>query len=51
MRKLLALAVILLLVYGISQNPGQSADTAAALGDHIAQGLRGAGTFIHQLVT
>lgn len=51
MRKLLGLLVVLALVYVISQNPGQSADTAGALGDQISQGMRGFGTFIHDLVT
>lgn len=51
MRKILAAVLLALLIYGISQNPGTSADTVAALGNKAGKALAGIGTFLHQVVT
>lgn len=51
MRRLIGLAIIALIVYSVSQSPHLWADNANALGGHIADGTRGFGEFLHQLVT
>lgn len=51
MKKILCLVLVALLVYAISANPAQAADTADAALGHLEHGLRNAGTFIHELVT
>lgn len=51
MRKLLLGAVVVLVLYGISQNPNQWADAGEGLGDKLATAADGFGTFLTRLFT
>ena len=51
MRRLLGAALLILLVYAISQAPGPWADTFTELGTNAGEGARGIGTFLTLLVT
>lgn len=51
MRRLIGTALLILLIYSISQAPGPWADTFDELGGNLAEGARGFGTFLTLLVT
>jgi hypothetical protein len=50
MRTILVLLLVFALLYGISSNPAQAADTAQNIGGHISDGFDGLGRFVHDLV-
>lgn len=51
MKKIIGTALLILLIYSISQAPGPWSDTFGELGTNVAEGARGFGTFLTLLVT
>ncbi len=51
MRRLVLGIIVALILWGISQNPGQWADAAEGLGDKIGTAADGFGTFLTRLLT
>lgn len=51
MRKLVLLAVVAIVLYGISQNPNRWADAGHGLGSTVADVADGFGTFFTRLLT
>lgn len=51
MKRLAFGIIVALILWGISQNPGQWADAAEGLGDKIANAADGFGTFLTRVLT
>jgi ABC-type cobalt transport system substrate-binding protein len=51
MRKLIAIVLAVLLIYGISQHPHQWADVGEGAGNKVANVAEGVGTFFTDLFT